>query len=521
MPNPISKIGRKVDEFFTNYLRNTTTDQEILNFYGEGNVIGRKGIPSGDKELLDSLENSRNLVTSPLRPTTDRPNFSVGSIDQEIGYNYTTRDIPKLIDPNTGRNWQMTFGTLPKDFGSGSLTPAANQFLVDFRVPRNSGSDYSFATGPNIKDRVEFETKQLLENDPYFGRHPKRLNERVNEIKNKPAYIGEHSGQPMTPKTWQDLGYISEKPANFKEGVLNEFKNRIFETQGPFGGVSTLTPVEQHSANNPLWRADLYEKARLAGPVSEQGFSSGYGGGSRQVQRFTTGNDRLLPLQPYSEFFKNTSGATPASVIGSEPAPDFTPFQRAVGTRNYLIGKNIFEGRGNLGSGFRSGASIGAIDLIPSSEAVKAFYQEGPQQGLTRMAGDFVSGIPTALSIGATLSAVPALAPAVPGVALGAAALKAGEALDEVSRQQTGEGIVSKLRQTLGTEPRSGVASRSPTRTTTNFVTPTIRPQTPAEKSEINRRSTESEWDRRLRMAQERFNPAKGEFGFTELFFGR
>jgi hypothetical protein len=45
----IPKLRQKADEFLTNYLRDTTTDQEILDFYGEGNIIGRKG------QLLDHL----------------------------------------------------------------------------------------------------------------------------------------------------------------------------------------------------------------------------------------------------------------------------------------------------------------------------------------------------------------------------------------------------------------------------------------------------------------------------------
>jgi hypothetical protein len=56
MAELIKKAQQKIDNFLTNYLRNTTTDQEILNFYGEGNIVGRKGIPSTDKELLDIVE---------------------------------------------------------------------------------------------------------------------------------------------------------------------------------------------------------------------------------------------------------------------------------------------------------------------------------------------------------------------------------------------------------------------------------------------------------------------------------
>lgn len=409
MAEPIKNLQQKLDNFLTNYLRNTTTDQEILDFYGEGNVIGRKGIPATDKELLDAVEASRGLASSPLRPSTDRPDVAVGGIDQSIGYNYTTTDMPGVVNPATGRPWQMTFGALPKDFGAGSLTPAAQQFLTDFRVPRNAGSDYSFGTGPNIQDRIEFEIKQLIENDPYYGRQPQKLEEKLNEIQNKSSYIGDYSGQPITPKTWQKLGYINEKPVNLKEEVLKNFKDKIFEAQGAFGGVSTLTPVEQGAAKNPKWRAELYETEGLAGPLSNQGFSSGYGGGSKDVQRFTTGSERLLPLQPYSEFFQRLD-ATPASALATKPAEDFTALQKAVGTRNYLIGRNILEGRGSLGAPVRAVRAAPQVAVSSVRPATKALLLDtvinyglgaSPQEAFVSAGTDLISaeglgGAPTA-----------------------------------------------------------------------------------------------------------------------------
>lgn len=344
-------IRQRVDDALTSYLRNTTTDQEILDFYGEGNIVGRKGIPSSRAELLNQVYASRSLDDSPLRPTAARPDFAVGGIDQEIGYDYRTSDLPDTLDPKSKRAWQMTFGELPKDFGSSQLTPAAKQFLKDFRVPQKTGSDFSFATGPNIQDRIDYETAQLVE-DPTYKRRPELLQEKLSEVRGQSPEIGAFSGQPQTPRTWKERGYISQAPENLKANVLRAFKDKIFDAQGPFGGVSTLTPVRQSSATNPDWRADLYEKSGLAGPLSSQPYASGYGGGTKDVQRFTTGNERLLPLQPYTEF-DDAFDATKPSALGTEPAPDFTPLQKRFGTRNYLIARNIFEGRGSLGTPIR------------------------------------------------------------------------------------------------------------------------------------------------------------------------
>jgi hypothetical protein len=406
---PDTSLRQKVDNFLTNYLRNTTTDQEILDYYGEGNIVGRKGIPSNDKELLDIVEASSELNNSPLRPNTGREDFAVGGIDQGIKYNYKTNDIPGVVNPATGRPWQMTFGTLPKDFGSGSLTPAAKQFLVDFRVPVNAGNDYSFATGPNLLDRIETETKDLKQNDPYYGRRPERLQEDIDIIQKQSNRIGDYSGQPQTPRTWQERGYITEKPTGFKENVLNEFKNKIFETQGPFGGVSTLTPVEQVSASNPNWRSDIYQREGLAGPLSNQGFSSGYGGGSKDVQRFTTGKERILPLQPYTEFFQQLDSTSP-SILKTAPAPDFTPFQKAIGPRNYLIGQNILAGRGSLGVPVRAAQATPVALRSSIKPATKAFLLDAginyalgasPQEAIVTAGTDLINaenlgGAPTA-----------------------------------------------------------------------------------------------------------------------------
>jgi len=408
MSEPVKNLQQKLDNFLTNYLRKTTTDQEILDFYGEGNVVGRKGIPANDKELLDAVEAANKLTTSSLRPLLDRPNFAVGGIDQSIGYDYKTTNMPGVINPATGQPWQMTFGVLPKDFGSGSLTPAARQFLLDFRVPKNAGNDYSFATGPNIQDRINYETNYEIRNDPYYGKQPERLQEKLDKIQKQSDYIDDHSGSHQTPRTWQERGYITDKPANFKQEVLENFKNKIFETQGPFGGVSTLTPVPEKNARNPNWRADLYQTEGLAGPLSNQGYNTGYGFESKGVQRFTTGSERLLPLQPYTEFYQ--LDPTPASALATKPAEDFTPFQKAIGTRNYLIGRNVLAGRGSLGAPVRVVRAAPQVAVSSVKPATKALLLDAginyalgasPQEAVVTAVTDPISaenlgGAPTA-----------------------------------------------------------------------------------------------------------------------------
>jgi hypothetical protein len=135
-----------------------------------------------------------------------------------------------------------------------------------------------------------------------------------------------------------------------------------------------------------------------------------------------------------------------------------------------------------------------------------------------QMAQEFIQSLPTAAGAAMLLSA-PALAPLAPGIGVGMVGTAGTRALNEVVRQETGEGIVPKLRQALGTAPRTGVAS--PARTGPQPLTAQIRPLTQAQRTEQQRQQNRSEFQRRMDLAGERFNPRRGEFGLSELLFGR
>jgi len=99
---------------------------------------------------------------------------------------------------------------------------------------------------------------------------------------------------------------------------------------------------------------------------------------------------------------------------------------------------------------------------------------------------------------------------------------------NEFVKARTGESILSKTRQFLGTQPRTGIMSpqleeqtRQIARTRPADFIPSIRAQTPQERAYIQSRQSENEFQRRSRLAAERFNPAKFEFGLSELLFGR
>jgi hypothetical protein len=164
----------------------------------------------------------------------------------------------------------------------------------------------------------------------------------------------------------------------------------------------------------------------------------------------------------------------------------------------------------------RTPASLlpGAADLIPSAEAVRRGYQEGPQALAEQVGRDFVSGLPVGAASAVVLS-TPLVAPLAPGIGGGLVLTAAGEAANEAIKQQTGEGIVPKVRQFLGTRERTGVADEGKTRKPREAVTPQIVANTD------QRNPLLREVQNRIGLARERFNPAKGEFGLSEFLFNR
>jgi hypothetical protein len=160
----------------------------------------------------------------------------------------------------------------------------------------------------------------------------------------------------------------------------------------------------------------------------------------------------------------------------------------------------------------------GAADLIPSPEAVRTGYQQGPVAMGKQMAQEFVQSLPTAAAAAGVLSA-PLAAPLAPGIGAGLVGTAGARALNEVVRQETGEGIVPKLRQAIGTAPRTGAAS--PSRAGSRPLTAQVRPLTTAQRAEVTRQQNRNELQRRIELAQQRFNPGKLEFGLSELLRGR
>jgi len=128
---------------------------------------------------------------------------------------------------------------------------------------------------------------------------------------------------------------------------------------------------------------------------------------------FTRGKDRLLPIQPYTEFLPDQFDASKPSALGTKPAPDFTPFQQRIGTRNYLLGRNILQGRGTPGGIFR-----GALAGAPLGIATAPLDAFSPEVAYSLGKGDHSKGafqslvnLATGTVVGGALGAIPPVAP--------------------------------------------------------------------------------------------------------------
>jgi len=168
----------------------------------------------------------------------------------------------------------------------------------------------------------------------------------------------------------------------------------------------------------------------------------------------------------------------------------------------------------------RTPASLlpGVADLIPSPEAIRTGYAKGPVEMGKQMASEFVQSLPAAAASAGILS-TPIAAPFAPGIGAGLVGAAAARAANEVVRKETGEGIIPKVRQFLGTAPRTGVAAR-PT-FVNQPLTAEIKPLSAQGKAEMNRRQNRNELQRRLDLVKERINPRRGEWALSEILFGR
>lgn len=180
---------------------------------------------------------------------------------------------------------------------------------------------------------------------------------------------------------------------------------------------------------------------------------------------------------------------------------------------------------------FTQGASVGLADLIPSAEAIRATEKGGIVAGARQFAGEALMGLPVAAGAGLLTQAVPAIAPVMPGVAGGFLLTEGAKSLNELTRATTGETLLSKARQAIGTEKRTGYSTAGSSlkeqiaSEAARVDNPPVIQRAGTNPVRIRRGNIKDalfpEIAHRLRLAGDRFNPSKFEFGLTERLFGR
>lgn len=317
-----------------------------------------------------------------------------------------------------------------------------------------------------------------------------------------------------------------------------------FVADTAFSGLRPGTVV----TNSPLSSSDLLDKRVEEGKTKEQSSTL------RRLQPFVDANSQLPNLRglaytsagfgPVSKtgtqvsYVDDKGQAIPIQLERTEAplrgivairdngnASVFQPALPASATPRYygvdpVFGAVLGGGAEALSNIRRVPSSLlpGAADLIPSPEAIRTGYAQGPVAMGKQMAQEFAQSLPTAAGAAMLLS-TPFAAPFAPGIGAGMVGTAGARALNEVVRQETGEGIVPKVRQFLGTAPRTGISA--PTTQGAKPLVAQIKPLTAAQKDQMYKNQTRSEMQRRLDLVKERFNPRGGEFGLSELLFGR
>jgi hypothetical protein len=457
-------------------------------------------------------------ITSYIDTRARRVNQALTAARDSVGEDFLVQRYPGAASPRTGE-YEAAF-KFDEDTGEVLESSPGDRDAYRVKVnPARTGEFYLETSGQlsNLTDVPSINAMRFLRDNPVTGTGS------ISFDTAKPGgdYTG-YSAQTDLPAaiTKQFESFVRNeamKPARAGALISNNpvssedlYRARVNrgETSDTSSTVRKLEPFVAEGQRLPNLRGSSYMSAGF-GPVSS--------GGGQYAYVDADGN--VIPLQ-LGRTEKGLKGEIDLRSGRPYVAQDVLPLSS---TPRYYQADPVTAGaRGalELGRAIRRTPSAllpGAADLIPSPEAVQTGFREGPLPMVRQMGREFAQGIPVSLGA-ASLLATPAVAPFAPGIGAGMVTTAAARAANEAVRQQTGEGIVPKLRQAFGTAPRSGVAS--PPRVGP-AVTPQIRPLSQAQRNEAQRRQNRNEVQKRIDLARERFNPMRGEFGLTELFLGR
>ena len=464
-------------------------------------VVGGGGYATG-QELRDALsllrqraEDFEKLAKSPATISTGpssgplairNPNLakvpSVAQFSYDPATNTARPDPAGEYGIRVNTNIDPVRFRLGEDFSGGSeMSRNVLRFLKDNPVTQRSSVSFETSTPTSGFD---YSAKDIPA--PVFEQMNKFITENV--LRNmRPGMVLENS-----PLGSADLA-------------------RLREDQGKSSSESSiLRREEKFKGQQPNRRGAAYRSVGF-GPLTAQG--------NQMLYMNSEGN--IVPLQV------SRPSASLAGGVSIEDSPlraEVSQSREPLTAKAYYSADPISmaaQGAREYGRALRRTPSAllpGAADLIPSPEAIQTGYREGIGPMAQQMGREFIQSLPTAAAASSVL-ALPAVAPLAPGIGAGLVGTAGARALNEVVRQETGEGVVPKLRQAIGTAPRTGFAS--PASTKPRPLVAQVKPLTSEQKAEMTRQQNRNELQRRIELAQQRFNPRKLEFGLSELLRGR
>jgi hypothetical protein len=461
------------------------------------------------------------FYTDPLNPTlapyTEYINKRAADInnalkkaEDQLGPKLLSEIYPGL----KSQPYESTTAAFKYDPETKQVTPADIRDESAYRVKVNPADSGSFRVLPANRlggSEISINALKFLADNPVIGEGSVSF-DTAKPFEDYSGYSAQADLPPEIARQFErfvrDRAFQGARPGSLvvnspvSSRDLAQSRLEIGETADTSSTLRKLEPFITQRQQLPNLRGSAYMSAGF-GPVDLSGRQSGY----------IDPEGRIVPLQ-LDRPEPGLKGIVEPKIGGSVIRQDVLPLSST--PRYYSVDPVIAGARGavNLGQAIRRTPSAllpGAADLIPSPEAIRTGYSQGlPAMG-QQMASEFVQSLPASAAAAGVLS-TPVAAPFAPGIGLGLTGVAGTQALNEVVKQQTGEGIVPKLRQTIGTAPRSGSADRprqakpqeTARLTKTRSVNPLVR-----------------EAQNRLGLARQRFNPARGEFGLTELLFGR
>jgi len=448
--------------------------QEFNNLYSQLNFEDKQELAKAFPGLQPFQGKSGGQEGFYLDPDTKE--VSLAEFDDPEAYGV---DVSRYIPTD------LELAEVDGDLLGSEISKNALRFLADYPITANTS--------------VSFTTREPGYSEP--GYSAKLLPpELVNPVTSFVADTAFSGLRPGTMVTNSPLGSSDLLDKRVEEG----------KTKGESNTLRRLQPFVDANSQLPNLRGLAYTSAGF-GPVSKTNTQVAYVDEMGQA----------VPIQ------LERTEAPLRGIVAVRDAGDASVFQPSLpasATPRYYgidpVSGAILGGADVLRNLRRAPSALlpGAADLIPSPEAIRTGYTRGPVEMGKQMAQEFAQSLPTAAGAAMLLS-TPALAPLAPGIGAGMVGTAGAKALNEVVRQETGEGIVPKVRQFLGTAPRTGVSA--PQVQGEKPLTAEIRPLTQAQRQKMNQQATQSEMQRRMELARQRFNPRKGEFGLSELLFGR